>query len=77
MTSATVILFTAVLCAAACSLLGTFLILRRMAMMTDAVSHAILPGLVFGYWISADSNLVTGTIGATLAALATVTSWRR
>lgn len=73
MSSATVILLTAVLCAAACSLLGTFLILRRMAMMTDAVSHAILPGLVFGYWISADSNLVTGTIGATLAALATVT----
>ncbi|MGN6030119.1 MAG: metal ABC transporter permease [Thermomicrobiales bacterium] len=73
MTSGTVILLTAVLCAAACSLLGTFLVLRRMAMMTDAVSHAILPGLVFGYWISADSNLVTGTIGATIAALATVT----
>ncbi|MGB3330517.1 MAG: metal ABC transporter permease, partial [Thermomicrobiales bacterium] len=73
MTSGTVILLTAIMCATACSLLGTFLVLRRMAMMTDAVSHAILPGLVFGYWISADSNLITGTIGATLAALLTVT----
>ena len=73
MTSGTVILLTAIMCAAACSLLGSFLVLRKMAMMTDAVSHAILPGLVFGYWISADSNLVTGTIGATLAALLTVT----
>jgi len=73
MTSGTVILLTAVLCAAACSLLGSFLILRKMAMMSDAVSHAILPGLVFGYWISSDSNLVTGTLGATAAALLTVT----
>lgn len=73
MTSGTVILLTAIMCAAACSLLGSFLVLRRMAMMTDAVSHAILPGLVFGYWISSDSNLVTGAIGATLAALLTVT----
>ena len=73
MSSATVILLTGVMCAAACSMLGTFLVLRRMAMMADAISHAILPGLVFGYWLSNSSNLITGTIGATLAALLTVT----
>ncbi len=73
MSSATVILLTGVMCAAACSMLGSFLILRRMAMMADAISHAILPGLVFGYWISNSSNLITGAIGATLAALLTVT----
>ncbi|MGI8485761.1 MAG: metal ABC transporter permease [Thermomicrobiales bacterium] len=73
MSSNAVILLTAMMCAAACALLGSFLILRRMAMMTDAISHAILPGLVFGFWISNGSNLITGAIGATIAALLTVT----
>lgn len=56
-------------CAAACSLLGSFLILRRMAMMTDAISHAILPGLVFEFWIANGSNLIVRAVGATIAAL--------
>jgi len=68
----TVILLTGVLCAVACSLLGTFLILRKMAMMTDAISHAILPGLVAGYWIAGGSNLLVGAVGATGAAILTV-----
>ncbi|HWV23150.1 MAG TPA: metal ABC transporter permease [Thermomicrobiales bacterium] len=72
MTSGVVILLTGVLCAAACALLGTFLILRREAMMTDAISHAILPGLVAGYWIASGPNLLTGVVGATGAALLTV-----
>ena len=38
--------------ASACALLGNFLILRRMAMMADAISHAILPGLVAGYFLA-------------------------
>lgn len=73
MTSGTIILLTGILCAMACALPGSFLILRRMAMMTDAISHAILPGLVFGYWIAGSSNLLTGTLGATAAAILTVT----
>jgi manganese/zinc/iron transport system permease protein len=72
MTSGTVILLTGVLCAVACALLGTFLILRRMAMMTDAISHAILPGLVAGYWLANSPNLLVGALGATGAAILTV-----
>lgn len=72
MTSGAVILLTGVLCAVACALLGTFLILRKMAMMTDAISHAILPGLVFGYWVANGNNVVLGALGATLAALVTI-----
>ncbi len=72
MTSGTVILLTGILCAMACALPGTFLILRRMAMMTDAISHAILPGLVFGYWLAGSANLITGAVGATAAAIITV-----
>lgn len=37
--------------AAACALPGVFLVLRRMSLMSDAVSHAILPGIVVGFLI--------------------------
>jgi manganese/zinc/iron transport system permease protein len=67
-----IILLTGVLCASACALLGSFLILRRMAMMADAISHAILPGLVFGYFLADGPNIITGAAGATGAALLTV-----
>ncbi|MEX0973234.1 MAG: metal ABC transporter permease [Solirubrobacterales bacterium] len=40
------IVLTAGLVASACGLLGPFLILRRQALLSDAVSHAVLPGIV-------------------------------
>lgn len=40
------IILTAGLTATACGLLGPFLILRRAALLSDAVSHAVLPGIV-------------------------------
>lgn len=73
MTAGTAILLTGIVCAIACALPGTFLILRRMSMMTDAISHAILPGLVFGYWMAGSPNLIVGAVGATAAAIITVT----
>jgi manganese/zinc/iron transport system permease protein len=42
-------LLTCVLCAFSCSLVGGFLYLRGQAMMTDALSHAVLPGLTLGF----------------------------
>jgi manganese/zinc/iron transport system permease protein len=73
MTSHEVILLTGVLCASACALLGTFLILRRTAMMADAISHAILPGIVFGYYLADGPSLLFGFLGAALASTVTVT----
>lgn len=43
------IILTAGLVATAAGLLGPFLILRRVALMSDAVSHAVLPGIVVVY----------------------------
>lgn len=40
------IVLTAGLVATASGLLGPFLVLRRQALMSDAVSHAVLPGIV-------------------------------
>lgn len=41
----------AVIVAVACALPGTFLVLRRMAMMSDAISHSILLGIVLGFFL--------------------------
>jgi manganese/zinc/iron transport system permease protein len=67
-----VIMLTGVFTAAACALIGSFLLLRRMAMMADAISHAILPGLVAGYVLARGPNLVLGALGAAAAGLTTV-----
>ena len=46
-----------VLAAVACALPGNFLVLRRQALIGDAISHVVLPGIVVAF-------LVTGTIAA-------------
>lgn len=60
------------LAAVACALPGNFLVLRRQALIGDAISHVVLPGIVVAF-------LVTGTvatwpmlIGAACAALLAV-----
>lgn len=67
-----IILLTGIFSAASCALVGSFLVLRRMAMMADAISHAILPGLVFSFVLANGPNLFVGVFGASLAGLATV-----
>jgi len=39
--------------ASACALPGSFLVLRRMGMMGDAISHAVLPGIIGGFLMAA------------------------
>jgi manganese/zinc/iron transport system permease protein len=67
-----VILLTGIFAASSCALVGTFLVLRRMAMMADAISHAILPGLVFSFVLANGPSLFAGIFGASLAGIATV-----
>jgi len=40
--------------AAACAIPGVFLLLRKMALISDAISHSILPGIVIGFFITHD-----------------------
>lgn len=49
MTGGVWIVVTAVLLAAACAWVGSFLLLRRMALLGDVISHAVLPGIVLAY----------------------------
>lgn len=46
------ILAIAVVTAAGCALVGTFLMLRRLAMLADAISHAVLPGIVVAFFLT-------------------------
>lgn len=51
MTSAQIeIQIIAIVVAVACAIPGTFLVLRKMAMISDAISHSILPGIVLGFF---------------------------
>ncbi len=65
------IILTASLVASSCALLGCFLILRKMAMVGDAISHAVLPGIVIAFLISGSRDSVTMLIGAGLIGIFT------
>lgn len=60
-------LITASLVAINAALLGVFLILRKMAMVGDAISHAVLPGIVVAYYFSGSKTSVLLLVGATLS----------
>ncbi len=71
MTSAQIeIQLIASLVAIACAIPGTFLVLRKMALISDAISHSVLPGLVVGFFLSHDLNspllIVMGTLSGVL-----------
>ena len=62
----------AALVAVACAIPGTFLVLRKMAMISDAISHAILPGIVLGFFITEDLNSPLLIVLAALTGVVTV-----
>lgn len=69
---ATAILMTAILTALACVIPGVFLVLRRMAMMSDAISHSVLPGIVIAYIIIQDRHSPLLILAAALSGLVMV-----
>ena len=58
--------------AIACAIPGTFLVLRKMAMISDAISHSILPGIVIGFFITQDLNSPLLILLAALTGILTV-----
>ena len=57
--------------ATACGLVGNFLILRRMALVGDAISHSILPGLVVAFLLARSRNSGVMFLGALAAGMLT------
>ena len=66
------IMLTGSLVAISCGILGCFLVLRRLAMVGDAISHAILPGIVIAYLLSGSRDSLVMLFGAALIGLVTV-----
>jgi len=65
------IILTGALVAVSAGLLGCFLVLRRMSMIGDAISHAVLPGIVIAFLISGNREPLTILIGASALGLIT------
>lgn len=73
MTSAQIeIQIIAALVAMTCAIPGVFLVLRRMALISDAISHSILPGIVIGFFITQDLNSPILILLASLTGVLTV-----
>lgn len=67
------IILTGIFVATASAVLGVFLVLRRMALMADAISHSVLPGIVVAFWLSGGQRAtVPAMLGAAAAGLLTV-----
>ncbi|SIQ58342.1 zinc/manganese transport system permease protein [Rhizobium sp. RU20A] len=49
--------------------IGTFLSMRRMSLMGDALSHAVLPGAAIGYLVAGSLSLTAMGIGGLIAGL--------
>lgn len=58
------IILTGSLVAVSCGLLGCYLILRQMAMIGDAISHAVLPGIVIAFLVSNSLSSAPALLGA-------------
>ena len=65
------IILTGALVAGSAAVLGSFLVLRRMAMLGDAISHAVLPGVVVAFLISGSRASLYMFLGAVAIGLLT------
>jgi manganese/zinc/iron transport system permease protein len=65
------IVLTGTLVAGISGILGSFLLLRKMSMMGDAISHAVLPGIVIAYLIAGNRASIGLVIGAIVIGLFT------
>ncbi|SFQ02066.1 metal ABC transporter permease [Salibacterium halotolerans] len=65
------IIVTGVLVGASCSIIGVLLVLRQMAMISDAISHTVILGLVSAFLLTSTLDSFTMLIGAAVAGLLT------
>lgn len=65
------IVLTGIVTNVACAVIGAYLVLRRMSLMGDAISHAVLPGLVVAFLLSGSLGIVPLFVGAAVVGLLT------
>ena len=72
MSPAVAILLVGGAVAASCALLGTFLVLRRLALLGDAISHSVLPGIAIAFLLTGTRNTLPMLAGAGALGVLTV-----
>lgn len=65
------ILLMGFLVTASCGLIGNYLILRRMSLVGDAISHSVLPGIAIAFLVARSRNSLAMLAGALVAGVAT------
>lgn len=65
------VIAVAVFAAVSCAVPGCFLVLRRMSLLGDAISHAILPGLAVAFIVSGSRDIWVMLAGALIAGVLT------
>ena len=65
------IILTGGLAGAACTLVGTFLVLRKMSMLGDAISHAVLPGIAVAFLLTESRSSIPMLLGAAIVGVLT------
>lgn len=60
-------MLTGTLAAVLCGLVGNFLVLRKQALLGDAIAHAVLPGLVTGFLLTGSRATLPMIVGAAAA----------
>ena len=72
MSAAFEIQLIAVIISVACALPGVFLVLRKMSMMSDSITHTILLGIVLEFFLTQDLSSPFLIVGAALMGVVTV-----
>jgi manganese/zinc/iron transport system permease protein len=73
-------LLAAILACGTCGMLGSFLVLRRDSLLGDALSHAVLPGIIAGFALTgarAGLPMLLGALAAALLAVVAISLVRR
>lgn len=73
-------MLTGICVAVACALPGNFLVLRRQALIGDAISHVVLPGIVVAFLLTGQVTtwpMLLGAAGAALVSVVAIEAVRR
>lgn len=65
------IVFMGFLVCLACGVIGNFVVARRLALVGDAISHSVLPGIAVAFLLSASVSVPAMFLGAALAGVLT------
>ncbi len=65
------IVVAAVLAGATCALVGSFLVLKKVSMMGDAISHSVLPGIAVAFIVTGTRSGTAMFVGAAVVGVLT------